>query len=290
MSKASGPGADGATTPGDGGEQLVPGSDGELITQAEAQRLHRLAIYCAFPPKPSTDAAVSFLQGGHELVHFGGFHRQLATRMDETLKIFLGDATHEEGGKVINYTKIADHYLPMMSELILTRSVDILLTYVARLMALIFTTKPETLRSKSQVEVEYILSFDSREEMLTALADDEVNRLAYLGMRQLAENLEKKLGLPLFPQKTDLGHAIDVIEARNLIVHNAGIVNRTYLKRQPHSTQQLGEQIKIASPTEAPAFLAHAVVDIDARAIAKFGLPTYDGKPPERMCYRMGAA
>lgn len=42
-------------------------------------------------------------------------------------------------------------------------TVDTLLTYIARLMALTFTSKPETLRSTSQVEIEYVLSLESRQ-------------------------------------------------------------------------------------------------------------------------------
>jgi hypothetical protein len=262
------------------GERMIPGPDGGPITETEHQRLHRLAVYCGSPPIGSTKAAVEFLSAGHDVIHLVGFHVRVADRLDATLLETLTRIPPEERPELIAYRPIAEHYIPLLREMVLMRAVDSFLTYLARLVALIFTTKPETLRSRSQVEVEYILSFNSMDELVRSLADDEVTRLAYLGMQQLAETLDKKMGLVLFPSPEDLQRAVGIIEIRNLLVHNGGTINHTFLKRMPTCTQSLGHQVNIGHPAEDSIFLAHSVLDIDARSRDQFGLPTFQGDPP----------
>ena len=260
------------------------GPDDELMTEEEHQRMHWLAIYCSPAPEPSTEPAVRFLETGHDLMHFGGMHETLPRRMDRKVEALFTVSPEGKPKNLINYTEVSEHYSPLLSEILITRAVDAFLTYVARLLALIFTSKPETLRSGSEVKVDYILSFESRDEMIRALVDDEVDRLARLGMRELAASLQKRMGLVLFPNADQLRHAVELIEARNLIVHNGGVVNRTYLKRVPDSRQALGEKLHLFQAVNGPVSLAYAVRDIDARAITKFGLPTYDGLPIRQMC------
>lgn len=263
------------------------GPDGGLMTEERHQRMHWLAIYCAPAPQPSTEPAVRFLEAGHDLMHFGGMHEELPRRLDRTVAALFQLSPDPEPRKLINYTEVSEHYTPLLSEVLITRAFDAFLTYVARLVALIFTSKPETLRSGSEVKIDYILSFESREEMIRALADDEVDRLARLGMRELTASLQKRMGLVLFPDPEELRYAVELIEARNLIVHNGGVINRIYLRRVPNSRQALGDKLHLFQAVNGPVSLAYAVRDIDARAIEKFDLPFYAGPPPERMCYRL---
>jgi len=264
------------------------GPHGEVMTEERHQYMHWLAIYCTPIPHPSTEPAVRFLEAGHDLMHFMGLNEMLPERLDKTVQALGQTMPDFKPDSVINYTEVSLHYRPLISEVLITRGVDAFLTYVARLMALIFTSKPETLRSRSQVEIDYILSFESREEMVTALADDEVNRLARQGMRELAGNLQKRMGLVLFPDAARLDYAVELIEARNLIVHNGGIINRTYQRRVLNSKQRLGDKLHLFEAVDGPVSLAYAVIDIDERARAKFDLPVFEGTPSDRMCYRLG--
>lgn len=209
---------------------------------------------------------------------------RLAQKMDDTLRIV---ARGEDEPRVINYFEVAEHYRGLVQQLLVSGLVDRFLTYIARLLASIFTQRPATLRSGAQVRVDYIMDHSSIEDLLRSLADDEVNRLAYTGMKDLHSELERRLGFRLFLDKDALATASLAVELRNLIVHNDGVVNRVFLHRLPSYPATLGEQVVIDRSLDAPTFLAHAVHDIDSRAQQKFDLPLDTRPHPARMCHRV---
>src|SRR5690348_5729261 len=95
-------------------------------------------------------------------------------------------------------------------------------------------------------------------------------------MAELVEYLNRRLGFQLFPSTAQRDLAISIIEARNLIAHNGGIVNDTFLRRVKESPWKLGDRIvfQFAEHLELLTFLDESVSDIDSRAVAKWGLPT----------------
>ena len=86
--------------------------------------------------------------------------------------------------------------------------------------------------------------------------------------------MSEKLNFDLFPSSEILSRAVRVIEVRNLIVHNRGIVNRTFQVRTGDSAVELGKALQLAplAVMSDSDFLAKSVIDIDARAASKFDL------------------
>lgn len=163
----------------------------------------------------------------------------------------------------------------VVSEMLLVRVVDNFLSYVSELLALVFTSKPETLRSNETVKLEEILQYGTMEDLIQHITEKRVERLSYQGMRDLNKDLAERLGFELFLSPEDLSHAVRLVEDRNLIVHSRGIVNQTYHKRTADSTIPVGkpmELISIRRIRKETEFLARSVVSMDERAAAKFGL------------------
>ena len=75
--------------------------------------------------------------------------------------------------------------------------------------------------------------------------------------------------------KVHLGKAALLVEYRNLLVHNRGIVSSTSVKRFPVLASQLGRRIALTPQvvSEYRKFLENAVFDIDLRASEKFAIP-----------------
>ena len=95
----------------------------------------------------------------------------------------------------------------------------------------------------------------------------------------LRDYVSERLGFELFQDATRLRSAIQLVETRNLIVHNRGVVNRIFLDRVQDveaSELTLGATIELSVSRFAREVgtLVGSVFDIDARAIAKWGLPT----------------
>ena len=101
-------------------------------------------------------------------------------------------------------------------------------------------------------------------------------------------DLEKQIGLKLFKGTRSLNYPIRVIEFRNLIVRNGGIINRTFKRKLPGHHGKIGEPIDVINPVEVARSLAHFVVDIDSRARQKFRLTSYGGGHVHRRCDWLG--
>jgi hypothetical protein len=169
-------------------------------------------------------------------------------------------------------------FSPVLLQMTFTRGVDSFSIYLSEMLGLVFTTRPETLRSREQVRVEEVLQHQSLEELLGYLANRRVERLAYAGLATVAQELEGELGFSLFERSDELERAVQIVEARNLIVHNRGIVNTTYLRRV-RGAETVGSPLPIDPEYVLGSLelLAVSCADIDERAAAKFGLATTHG-------------
>jgi hypothetical protein len=252
----------------------------------------------ASPPEELTDAAKRFFETHAEIHGFVAFVYGLAKRSDEVAKVAteaLHDTAHDPEEKARLGKELDDiregrrkgalaaygRYTRLIVELVVTRVADNYLTYLAELLALIFTTRPETLKSNETVRVDEILKHPSMEELIAEIAERRVVDLSHEDMENLAKYLEDRLGFRLFDDSGELRRAVRIVKARNLIVHNRGVVNRTYKTRVPEDPTPFGQRLDFSGEDviENGDFLAKSVVHVDRRAIEKFGLPAAKWSP-----------
>lgn len=194
----------------------------------------------------------------------------------EELKALLAEPRRGEA----NIKRFARFVMEMM----LVRGADNFLTYISELLALVFTSRPETLKSAETVKLEEILQHATMDDLVKRLAERRVERLSYQGMKDLQKDLTERLSFEIFPSSEPLSRAMRIIEIRNLLVHNRGIVNRTFQTRTGDSSSMIGGLFKL-SPRLVISdldFLAESVLDIDERAALKFGLARSKSEPRDR--------
>jgi hypothetical protein len=190
-----------------------------------------------------------------------------------TSHIFTPDMLAAIGAFVnIPSSQTLQTYAPTMFELIFCRMVDNYLIYLRDLLALIYQTRPEMLKSSEQVTYEFILQFSTMEDVITGLAEKRANELAYKGFREIVAFWNKH-GLDLFSTSDGLESILRLVETRNILVHNRGIINSIFKKRVPNHLSKIGDRIKYGEEFyEDAEMLTTSVFDIDARAVNKFGL------------------
>jgi hypothetical protein len=170
-----------------------------------------------------------------------------------------------------------EYHEEFVCEMIVQRTADNFVKYLTDLLTAIFVTRPQSLRtSKEQESLDFVLGFESMEELIRAIAEKRVEQLAYLGMRKLDDYFREKLGFELFVSASDKKTAERLIEVRNVIVHNRGRVSKIYKSRIADEPKAVGERIdlKYSDVQKARLFLENLAVDIDQRAVEKWGLPT----------------
>jgi hypothetical protein len=201
---------------------------------------------------------------------------KLAFRDDpERLRALLAEPRQGEANMV--------RFARFVCEMMAVRGTDNFLTYLSELLALIFTSRPETLRSAETVRLDEILQHKTMDDLVKRLAERRVERLSYQGMKDLQKDLSEKLSFEIFTSSETLARAVQIIEVRNLLVHNRGIVNATFQTRTGTSARAIGGVLEMRprSVVDDLDFLAKSVVDIDERAAQKFALARSQ-KAPEK--------
>jgi len=135
-------------------------------------------------------------------------------------------------------------------EVMICRNIDRFLYYLSQILRQIFINYPNYLTnsdnkmrgtSDNKVEVREVLEAGSIFEFIQRYTDKKVNELAYMGLPRLVEYINTKLGLKFDTTMPDFQDACELIEVRNIIVHNAGHVSMVYLQRTSRKDRQLGE-------------------------------------------------
>ena len=170
-------------------------------------------------------------------------------------------------------------YRTFMWEIWLSRGVDSYLNYLSGLLGLIFRTSPETIQSADTVRFDAILEHTTMGDLIESQAERRVHELSYQGMATLARYWHSRLKFELFSDAERLAMGIRIVETRNLILHNRGVVNEVFIARVANSGARLGQRIDVSKAGKDLQFLQLAVADTDARAAAKFELPRPIAKP-----------
>jgi hypothetical protein len=232
-------------------------------------------------PELLTEPCSRFFDYDEEISEFFIFFLEWTKRPDELyeklVKILYG-SNEEKLKESLGKPKRGEAYIKrfdrFVMEMMLVRGIDNFLTYVSQLLALIFIERPETLKSSETVKLEEILQHETMDDLIKRLAERRVERLSYQGMRDLQKDLSDKLGFEIFSSSEALTRAVDVIEIRNLLVHNRGFVNQIFQTRTSDSSTKIGSPLELSLHRLISDldFLAHAVLDMDERAASKFGL------------------
>lgn len=176
-------------------------------------------------------------------------------------------------------SKTLSPYRQVFFEMFLCRAVDNFLIYLSELLYLIFKTRSELLtRSRDRVPIQVIFQHSSIDDLRSEVIERRIMDLSYRGMKTLQTYLAEptQLGFKLFTMKAPLLLAADVVEIRNLIVHNRGIVNQTFLsKTSTFDKVNVGDRQELSGKYLGLVveFLSIATTDIDDRASKKFKLP-----------------
>ena len=162
-------------------------------------------------------------------------------------------------------------------QLFFATAIDNFETYIVSIIREILKKKPQILRTREQnLTVEYVLQFESIQELTNEIIEGKVNSLSYEGFSALQEWCTKKQ-LPL-AVPTDIRETIEeLIATRNTIVHNRGRIDDKYLRTVRNSKFRKGDKRKIETDDYFGAEqMLHSIVrTTDEAAVAKYTLETF---------------
>ncbi|HIB8181445.1 TPA: hypothetical protein ACWX1I_002851 [Elizabethkingia anophelis] len=131
-----------------------------------------------------------------------------------------------------NETLDIQFYEASLGSMMYIKSVDNFQNYFKEILSEIVLSRPEILKSKETERLDYILSFNSRDEMIKAIAEKKINSLFYLGINDIKKYFLEKLNVEIFKDKE---YEINlIVKQRNLAVHNRGLITQEYIKEFPN--------------------------------------------------------
>jgi hypothetical protein len=87
----------------------------------------------------------------------------------------------------------------------------------------------------------------------------------------------ERLGLRVGATEDELQHLTLLIEIRNLLVHNRGIVNAIFLAKTQSIKWEVGQKVTIDAFDKGLIFSAQSVAQLDIEACSKFDLTRAPG-------------
>lgn len=249
-----------------------PANQEDESTVEDPIRVHHLTAPCQ-----------AFLNDTYELVRYDQLLHEMATKLDAIEGKPIPDADHDEDGILGNdafkaslpYSYPLAEFVLLRSEMYCARLVEGFLTYLADLLTFVFNSNPAMFQTDQAFDAKFILGFASMEDLRAAIVERKVTSLAMDSLAELAKYFNKVFKFELFAKTYQLEAVQELIEIRNLVVHNRSIVNRTF-RQKTGLDVPLGERLPVGQDTLIHAFavIIQAALRIDLGASAKFSLAT----------------
>ena len=165
-------------------------------------------------------------------------NRQNAKR--QLINIFR-DNTNEISKQLVEYFQNSDidhlfdnkTYEQFFGQMSFSRSIDNFVTYFKDILAEIVMICPNVMKSKEKERLDFILNFESIEELQKAISEKKIEELFYKGINDIEKYFKDRLNLILFKSEDDKMGINYLIKQRNLIVHNRGKISKEFVKEFP---------------------------------------------------------
>lgn len=130
------------------------------------------------------------------------------------------------------YRTVTQHDL--FFDMILTHAVTVFEDFLKDFLMFAFLSNPNRLKSENTITYKQVLSFKSIQELRNHLATDKVNKIFDRSIDDVAKQVKKLFSID-FTLSNDFHIVREASYRRNVIVHNAGIIDNTYHRKLPNS-------------------------------------------------------
>ena len=141
------------------------------------------------------------------------------------------------------------------------------------LLRLILQDQPLHMSGKRQIDYITILKAETKDEIGWQMIERDLNELKYKSVSQWFAYLQNLVSIPDV-SKDDLDSIAEAKAARDLLVHNAGIVNQIYMQKAGERARSaLGEEIDIKGhyTRDTWTVFVRVLLDITDHLIQEFG-------------------
>lgn len=167
-----------------------------------------------------------------------------------------------------------DHFLSLVHQQQVALFEDFFFDMLRNLLA----DQPLRLPSKRQIEYSVIVNSRTKDEIVSALIERELNEIKYKNVGEWFKYL-KSLVSECSVSDSDLGRIAEAKATRDLLVHNAGIVNDIYMQKAGQCTRfNVGETVSVTGDYTLDTWqlFSRVLITTIDQLIKTFGAKTQD--------------
>lgn len=194
------------------------------------------------------------------------FVGEVRRQLDVSVAIFAGlraiqeeeinvDATHSSAN-IMLFSKACDNFQ----------------TYLVDLLTIIYTHYPHALYRK-KIDLSSVFEVNDIEVLRRSAIERQVAELSYAKLHDLCQTVERDTGCRIFSSQLMLNRVGQMMNIRNVITHNRGIVSKFAKERLSHRRYLVGQNIFVYDAFRASRYLFHCAKHLDKSVCAHFKLP-----------------
>jgi len=103
--------------------------------------------------------------------------------------------------------------------------------YFSSIIQIAANKRPSLMISSQHIRVDDVFRFTRHKDLVSFIIDRKVNDLSYGGLSEMERYFDERLGIKMFESEEQRNLLRLFIEARNINVHNGGIVNELFMTR-----------------------------------------------------------
>jgi hypothetical protein len=124
-----------------------------------------------------------------------------------------------------------NYYETTLSTMMYVKTVDNFENYFKEVLSEIVTSDPRVLKSKDTEQLDFILSFNDYQSLISAIADKKIEALFYQGIDGIQKFFRERIGVEIFKEKADQINLL--FKQRNLAVHNRSKISKEFVRQFP---------------------------------------------------------
>jgi hypothetical protein len=188
-----------------------------------------------------------------------------------TSRYIKGELTSEPEEKRFKDGVAAD---AVLKKLLFASAVDDFQTYLSSLLLEILSHSPKAMFGK-KFDARLLFESPDLESAKRRIVDRFILDLGYKSTQELTEFLSDVFGLKSLDNPLTKKRLNRIVQVRNIITHNRGIVSQFYLHRSGSKSDKLGTQVRVHSPLKTASYLRGLADKLDRHARTKFSLPSF---------------
>lgn len=166
----------------------------------------------------------------------------------------------------------------MCLEIMICRNVEVFDYYISQMLRIIFTQRPEILKaSDHSILMSEVLQCTDITEIIQRVSEKKIQELSYKGLSDIIKYLNSSLKLGFDEKIPQYQDALEVFQARNIIVHNSSIINEVYLQKTNRKDIKIGEKYPLTENyfVRATGSLVVFGARLDEKFVSHFRLNVY---------------